>query len=118
MTRIDQVDRALLLLQEQLQRMGKSRNRAVTRSGARGPTTPSPLARMASLASLDDLPEEQFRRTLVRALLCEDLGDGVANDPAFQVVIEDVFRIIDESEQGRALMTQVSLAIRHGARAS
>ncbi|MGQ0661114.1 hypothetical protein [Sphingosinicella sp.] len=116
MTRIDQVDQALLLLREQLQRMGKSHSRQAPGARARERTTPSPMARFASLASLDDLPEDQFRRTLVRALLAEDLGDAIANDPAFQSVIDDVFRIINESDDGQELMAEASQQIRSGDR--
>lgn len=116
MTRIDQVDQALLLLREQLQRMGKARSGRPNGARGRERATPSPLARLAGLASLDDLPEDQFRRTLVRALLTEELGDSLANEPAFQTMIDDVFRIIDESDEGKALLAQAALQLRSGAR--
>lgn len=118
MTRIDQVDQALLLLREQLQRMGKSRNRPVRGPGTSARATQSPMARLAGLASLDDLPEDQFRRTLVRALLTEELGDALSNEPAFQAVIDDVFRIVGESEEGQALMAEASRQIRGTSQAS
>lgn len=111
MTRINQVDQALLLLREQLQRMAKSRGREARRASGKDRTTPSPMARLAGLASLDDLPEDQFRRTLVRALLTEELGDALANEPAFQPVIEDVFRILGESEEGQSLMVEAAQQI-------
>lgn len=114
MTRIDQVDQALLLLREQLQRMGKLRGRQAGKTGGKGRATERPMARLAGLASLDSLPDEQFRRTLVRALLAEELGDGIANDPAFGSVVDDVFRIIGESEEGQRLMAQAALQVRSG----
>ena len=112
MTRISQADQVLLLLRERLQRMDRSR--AGRSGGAGGPrgATPKPLARLQAMPALDRLTEEEFRRTLVRAVLAEELGDGIASDPAFQALTDDIFRIIAESEEGKALIDRAAGELR------
>ncbi|MDQ4087016.1 MAG: hypothetical protein M3177_03225 [Pseudomonadota bacterium] len=109
MTRITNVDQVLLLLQEKLRRMDRSRT---ARTGRPSAATPRPLARLQALAALDHISEEDFKRTMVRALLTEELGEGLGNDPAFQTVVDDVFRIISASEQGRELIEQAARQLR------
>ena len=108
MTRINQVDQVLLLLRERLQRLNRSGPGASRRSGRSSPATARPLARLQAMAELDQLSEDDLGRTIVRALLAEELGEGLANDPAFQAVIDDVARIIGESQEGRDLMARAA----------
>lgn len=112
MTRVSQADQLLLLLRERLQRL--DRGRAERKGGAAParPATPKPLERLHAVAALDRLSEEETRRSLVRALLAQELGDGIANDPGFQKVADDVFRIISESEEGRALIDRAASQLR------
>lgn len=112
MTRITNGDHVLMLLQEQLQRIDRGRANRTARTGGTGKATPRPMARLQSLAALDRLSEEDVRRTLVRALLAEELGEGISNDPAFQGVAEDVFRIMNASQEGRALIDRAAAQLR------
>lgn len=104
MTRIGNVDRALLLIREKLQRMDRNRLGRTGRSGSAKKGTERPLARLQAGEALDQLTSEEFRRTLVRAVLTEELGDGIANDSGFQPLVEDVWRLLNESEEGRELI--------------
>ena len=108
MTRVTNSDHVLLLLQEQLKRLGRERagRSHGTKNGSKA--TPRPLARLHALAALDQLSEEDVSRTLVRALLSEELGEAVANDPAFQNIVEDVFRVISSSPEGRDLVDRAA----------
>jgi hypothetical protein len=112
MTRITNADQALLLLQEQLQRMDRGKTGRTSRKGNSQKATPRAMARLQTLAALDRLSDEDVRRTLVRALLSEQLGEGIANDATFQNVVEDVFRIISASEEGRALIDRATAELR------
>ena len=112
MTRINTSEQVLLLLREQLQRLDRSRGARTGRTGRAAKATPRPMARLQALAALDQVGEQEFKRTLVRALLSEKVGEGIANDPAFQAVIDDVFRIINDSAEGRGLMDRAAQRLR------
>ena len=114
MTRIGHVDQVLLLLRERLQRLDRSRSGRSDRGGsARRPTAP-PIARLQAIAAVDALPDHELRRTLVRALLAEEMGEAVASDPAFQGLADEVFRVIDASDDGRALIDAAARRLRGG----
>jgi hypothetical protein len=114
MTRISQSDHLLALLREQLRRVDRGRAGPVSPTSRAGSATPPARARMKALASLDSLEEEEVRRALVRALLTEQLGDGVAGDPGLQTIFDEVYRIISESSEGRALLERAAGQIREG----
>jgi hypothetical protein len=110
MTRITSTDQVLLILRERLRRLTEGRpTRANVQTGP--VTTASPMARLQSLGGMGAVPREELRRTLVRALLAEQLGDGLASDPAFQSVCDDVFRIICETPEGRELIERAAAQI-------
>lgn len=104
MTRITNADHVLLLLQEQLARLGKER---AARSG-QAPTTrtgvPEPIARLRALAGRKGLSEDDLRRALLRGVLVQQLGEAIGNDAAFEAITGDVMRIIGESDAGQGLI--------------
>lgn len=112
MTRVSQADQVLLLLRERLQRMDRARAERGGRAGGPRGATPRPLARLQAMPSLGELGDEEFRRTLVRAVLAEQLGDGIANDPSFQALTDEIFRIIAESDEGRTLIDRAAAQLR------
>jgi hypothetical protein len=112
MTRIATSEQALVLLREQLQRLGRGRGAKVGRTGAAREATASPIARLQAQGGLEALSGDEFRRTLVRALLTEELGDAMANDPSFQAVADDVFRIISDTPDGQALIDRAARQLR------
>lgn len=114
MTRISNADHVLLLLREQLQKIGQSRKERTSRSGTvRGASTPRPIARLQAMGSLED--GEEFRRTLVRAILTEEMGEAMANDPSFQAVVDNVYRMISASPDGQELIDRAGRQLRGAA---
>ncbi|WP_109807735.1 hypothetical protein [Sphingosinithalassobacter portus] len=105
MTRIGGVDQILLMLRAQLQRAEKQRGSARSgRAGSAQPVAARPIDRIRALAAMEDLDERHVRRLVVRAILTEEFGEAVANDAAFQKVIEQVVTMLGEDERGRAAM--------------
>ena len=112
MTRVSGAEHVLLLLRERLQRLDRSRSGRAGRTRGDRSATQAPLARLQALAALDGLPGEELRRTLVRAVLSEELGEDIGNDPSFQAVSDEVFRILNESEDGRGLIARAEAELR------
>lgn len=104
MTRISNADQVLLLLHEQLARREKKRGKDSVRADAASTATAEPVARLRARAARQGLGEEELKQALVRSLLTQQLGESIANDPSFEAIARDVGRIIDQSEQGRALL--------------
>jgi len=112
MTPISNADHVLVLLREQLQKLGRTRRESASRTAEMRGSTPRPIARLQAMASIEQ--GEEFRRTLVRAILAEELGEAMANDPAFQTVVDDVYRMISASPDGRDLIDRAGRQLRGG----
>lgn len=102
MTRIGSADQVLMLLQEQIGLLAKSKSAKAAPSTRSG--TPEPMARIRALAARDGLSDDDLKRALVRGLLVQQFGDAIGNDPAFERVAGDVMRIIGDTAEGRALL--------------
>jgi hypothetical protein len=105
MTRISNVDHVMLLLRTQLQRMAKSdrqqkSGKISTPAERRGPA----VGRIEEITRVDELSEDDLARTLVGALLVDEFGEAVANDPKFQALVDDVHRIIASDADSKALL--------------
>jgi hypothetical protein len=103
MTNIGRVDQAVLQLRAQLQRLAReraSRRRPAGRSEAR------PLDRLREAHAQGGTGDGEFRRKFVRALLTEELGEPLANQPEFERISNEVCRLLDEDADTRALMDQ------------
>ena len=114
MTRISNADHVLLLLREQLQKIGQSRKERTSRSATVRSSTPRPIARLQAMGSLEE-GEEEFRRTLVRAILTEEMGESMANDPSFQAVVDNVYRMISATPDGQELIDRAGRQLRGAA---
>lgn len=114
MTRISNSDHVLVLLREQLQKLGRTRKESAGRAAEVRGSTPRPIARLQAMASPED--GEEFRRTLVRAILTEEMGEAMANDPAFLAVVDDVYRMISASPDGAALIDRAGRQLRGASR--
>ncbi len=110
MTRISNADHVLHLLREQLQKLGRTRQQRSGRTAEARGSTPRPIARLQAMASLEE--GEEFRRTLVRAILTEEMGEAMANDPAFHAVVDDVYRMISASPEGQDLIDRAGRQLR------
>jgi len=104
MTRVSNADHVLLLLQEQLSRLGRERSvrRAPVPTARKG--TPEPITRLRALAAREGISEDDMKRALVRSVLVQQLGEAIGTDPAFEAIASDVMRIIRESDAGRDLL--------------
>jgi hypothetical protein len=113
MTSIGNVDQVLLLLREQLQRADRKREtQAKTRTGRAEQAGAGPLDRARALTALDRLGEDDARRAVVHGLLAEQFGEAVANDAAFQRVVDEVARIIGDAPGGSALIGRALAELR------
>lgn len=109
MTRITNSDQVILLLQNQLKRMDKpQRKRTLTEPSDKVEIRQNPLARVQSIAKEEDLTEEDIHRSLIRGLLTEEFGIEVANDPAFQKVIDDVLKVFQQDDAGADLLKKAT----------
>jgi len=98
-----------MLLREQLQQLGKCRAGGAGRSSsAAASSSRPPIARLQALSARHGIGEDEYRRTFIRALLAEQLGEQVAQDASFQLIIEDVFRIVSEDEEARSLLDRAA----------
>lgn len=109
MTPIGITDRVLLILREQLRRSERAQTRGTAPVGERAA---SPQERMEALATIRDLPERDFRRAVVRGLLGEQLGEALAADPAFDAMSAEVLRIVEGSDEARALLDRAVAELR------
>ena len=107
MTTISRVDQAILLLKERLRRLDASSTGSATKAGktARGDRS-DPLLPIRQLAAREGVADPELRRALVRTLLADALGEDLVGSLEFQSVADDVARILEESDTGRALIAQ------------
>lgn len=110
MTRIGNTDHVMLLLQDQLERLRKTRGGRSGQVAAPG-ATPVPLDRVRALAGRDGLSDGDMKRALVRGLLVQQLGEAIGNDPALAAITADVARMIGESDEGRVLLERALAAL-------
>jgi hypothetical protein len=113
MTRIGNTDQVLLLLREQLQKLGHNRKERTGRSGPVRKSTPRPIERLQAMGSYEE--GEEFRRTLVRAILTEEMGEAMANDPSFQAVVDNVYRMLSATADGQDLIDRAGRQLRGAA---
>lgn len=114
MTRISNVDQVMLLLRQQLQRMSKTdRQQKSGKTTAAAPQRrEAALGRIEEITRADELSEDDLARTLVGALLVDEFGEAVANDPKFQSLIGEVHRIIAADADTKALLLEALREVR------
>lgn len=110
MTGIGKVDQIVLQLRAQLQRAAKNRSRS---SAGANRASPGPLQRFKAIEGSDAFGDGEFRKKFVRALLTEELGEELANQPEFERISNEVWSLIEEDE---TLRPQLEEALRQLAR--
>jgi hypothetical protein len=100
MSDISRIDQAVLQLRTQLQRLARERAKRST-SAARSERAPLDRLREARPTHPD---EDEFRRKFVRALLTEELGEALGNQPEFERISNEVWRILDGDAETKAMM--------------
>lgn len=103
MSDISRVDAAVLQLRAQLQRLSRERT---DRSAGAAQSEKKPLDRLREARTLTGGDEDEFRRKFVRALLTEELGEGLANQPEFERISNEVWRLLDEDSETRSMVDQ------------
>ena len=103
MASVGKVDQLVLQLRAQLQRAAKQR----TRSSANvDRATESPLQRFTALKGVEGYGGGDLRRKFVRALLTEELGEDLANQPEFERISNEVWQLIEDDEDLRPQLDQ------------
>lgn len=117
MTRITNIDQVLMLVRQQLQQMdksGRSRKSGKTAASAAARREPA-LGRIEEISRNGDLSDDELGHTLVAALLVDEFGEPVANDPKFQQMIGEVHRIINEDTGARQILRDALREVRKAA---
>lgn len=104
MTRITGTQQALLILRAQLERAQKTR-------AAAQPATPLAKRRTAAdrikaLRATSDYADDKAYKVLIAALLGDQLGEEVAQDPAFHSTVDEVTRALMDDADTAALLAQ------------
>jgi len=108
MVMINNVDQVMALVRGQLNRMARDKKVASGKKAARAEQTRATReTRLQALGNLSDLPDEEFGRTLVGALLSREFGEEVAQDPRFQPIVEQTWLIMREDGALRAAMRDI-----------
>jgi hypothetical protein len=100
---ISRVDAAVLQLRAQLQRLARERSR---RASAPDAAVARPLDRLRQARSVTGGGEDEYRRAFVRALLTEELGEGLANQPEFERISNEVWRVLSDDSEMSAMMDE------------
>ncbi len=108
MTRISNVDQALMLLRQQLQQMTKAdrSRRGARASHSSAQQRKSAAERIEALTRSGDLTEDELARALIGALLTDEFGDDAANDHRFRKLADEVHRIIASDTKAKALLAE------------
>ena len=112
MSNVSRVDQAVLQLRLQLQRLARERARG---SGEPRSVDYPPLQRLRRAGSASAFGEEEFRRKFVRALLTEELGEELGNQPEFDRISNEVTRMLSEDEDTTALVDAAIRQLRSAA---
>jgi hypothetical protein len=108
MVTISNIDLVMAALRSRLQRIAADKRADKTRA-----VRPSRLARnderrrVEALAAMRQLPEEEFDRALVRAMLETELGEAVATDARFQRIVDHTTQVLRESPELRSAFRQI-----------
>ena len=110
MTSIGPANQVLLLLRERLKAADRTKAKKMgspTRTGKSGTRE-----RLETLAGIEDLPERDFRRAMVRGVLAERLGEELVADPAFEAAALEIARIIEDTTDTKVLLDRAATALR------
>lgn len=114
MVMISNTDQVMALVRNQLERMARDKRSDPTRKSSKAaqPVSTS-TSRMQALAGLSNLPEEEFERVLIEALLTVEFGEEVARDPRFAEIVSQTTKIMQHdpalSKTMRAVRTELQL---------
>lgn len=112
---IGNVDQVMALVRSQLERMSRDKRVGTTGKAARsGQARATDKSRLQALSNLSDLPDDEFERLLVGALLSREFGEDVSQDPRFQSVVERTWQILQDDAELRGVIQQVRRGLHDG----
>lgn len=114
MTRITQSDQIVQLLRQQLQRVAGQKGTARKSRTEKTTDRQSTKGRVEALAALQNLPEDDVERAILRMLLADEIGEAIGNDPKFQAVIEKVHQMIRSDRETKRLLESAIQVLREG----
>lgn len=113
MVRIGNVDHVLALVRGQLERMSRAKRTSKSdKAGRNDIARATEQSRIQALSGLSELPDEDFERLLVGALLSREFGEEAAQDPRFQSVIDRTWRILRDDDVLRHAMRDLRQGLR------
>lgn len=105
MVRVNGSEQIMRLVQQQLERLSRSRKKAAT--SARSASTDaasvgrhSPIEAMRGLRNLD---AQEFNRVAVRSILTLELGNEIVDDPQFSRIADRIEQIVEADPELSAL---------------
>jgi hypothetical protein len=100
----------MALVRNQLERMSRDKRVGTTTSSKANRSGQAPAtgkSRLQALSNLSDLPDDEFERLLVAALLSREFGEDVAQDPRFQSVVDRTWKILRDDAELRTTIAEV-----------
>lgn len=104
MTRINNVEQILVLIQAHLERLDKRKVGKEVKS--RDAETRAPFDRVRALAATAGTSDADLSRALLAALLIQELGPALAGDVSFQNLVDRIDQTMRADEQSAALLAQ------------
>lgn len=116
MPRIGNVDHILQIMQQQLQKLDGTKKRAVISKSGRvaNGQDKSSVRRVSEIFSRSEFSDEDFVRALVRAMLVDELGDGLSEDHRFDRLVAQVYATIAKDEKFGELLRDATKQARSG----
>lgn len=108
MVMIGNVDQVMALVRSQLERMSRDKRAGTSGKATRsGQARATDKSRLQALSNLSDLPDSEFERLFVGALLSREFGEDVSQDPRFQSVVDRTWQILRDDAELRGVIQQV-----------
>lgn len=105
MTRISASDHIMILLRQKLERAAAlkkgGKTQKVTGSAREDGSN---IHRVRALAQMASLSDEDIERSMIQGLLIEELGEGLVNDPKFQLIVSRIVELLASDEAGKRLL--------------
>jgi hypothetical protein len=109
LTRVGGAEHVLALLRARLQRMQRSRRKnAKPTQGETRLTGSARLQQIAEAGGADD----DVEHAVLAAILQDEFGDAIANEPKFQETIGEVLAVLRRDEHGRVLLQRTLADLR------
>ena len=107
---VSNIDRLVLILRQKLSARRRPDSGGPTRRSAG--RSPSGIAGVRALAAVGDVDEGALRRSLIQAILIDELGGQSVNDARFQQIVERVTEALEQDAGGSGLLDRVLADLR------